>query len=653
MARRIRLRAFPTMTALLGTALACWYGLPALAAQDSISIVTPLMGPGGPVKPAEGTAAISGVVSDALSHAPIAGAVVNLRVQVPSRDAPNYRQIADSKGRFVFTKLPARNDYVLNASDRSHLDGGYGRTRLADRDAHRIALGDGQWLPDVDIVLFRLGSISGTVVDERGEPAVRVYVRAIAQVTVAGRPRLAGGPVTTTDDRGFYRLGGLGPGQYLVMVPSVRSTIQTIPARPGPPGASADQFVDDEDGVHFVVRNYPTPPPPKDGERFGYPAAFFPAAPAPERTAAIDLGPGEDRDGATITLQPVAAARVRGRVEGPAAAFEDLILRLVPAELEDLANGVEAATAVVASDGTFAFGDVPSGRYVLTGQRNTGEFTIGGQSLGSPNLPMTPGVNGFARNSNSVDVGPPGLGLMVQSSGSSRYWVRSPVEINGRNVEGLVVAANRTAIVSGRLISEDGLQAAGPTFVALETAAGDPAVGRLLSGFPQNAAPGTFSIEAVPPGQYFIRPQGSVSATSVIWDGHDYADSSITVGAEDISGITIATTSKKAGLAGRVIGATGDIVNRLRVAVFPDDPARWQNAGLNPPRIRSATVLADGRFEFTTLPAGRYYATAFDAEEVNDWRSPEVLRLLAGSASTVTLVWGSTVQQDVRIARAR
>jgi hypothetical protein len=53
-------------------------------------------------------------------------------------------------------------------------------------------------------------------------------VRAFAVTMVSGRPRLlASGAVAATDDRGFYRLERLQPGQYKVAAISVQ---QTVPA---------------------------------------------------------------------------------------------------------------------------------------------------------------------------------------------------------------------------------------------------------------------------------------------------------------------------------------------------------------------------------------------------------------------------------------
>ena len=130
------------------------------------------------------------------------------------------REFTDSRGRFVFPDLSARDDHTITASASGYFDGAFG-ARHPNQPARRtINVADEQWLSAADITLWPHGSISGTVTDESGEPLNGVLVRAVAVVRAAGRERLAAGPLTTTDDRGRYRLAMLPPGRG-VFVPSV------------------------------------------------------------------------------------------------------------------------------------------------------------------------------------------------------------------------------------------------------------------------------------------------------------------------------------------------------------------------------------------------------------------------------------------------
>src|SRR5204863_10011975 len=95
---------------------------------------------------------------------------------------------------------------------------------LATADIARIAVAQDQWVDGIRIPLWRAGSISGRVTDERGEPLVGVAVRVFSLAIVSGQQQLVAGDIATTDDLGMYRIGSLKPGKYSVAVLSVQST---------------------------------------------------------------------------------------------------------------------------------------------------------------------------------------------------------------------------------------------------------------------------------------------------------------------------------------------------------------------------------------------------------------------------------------------
>jgi hypothetical protein len=229
-------------------------------------------------------AAISGIVTDAVTRRPLAGAVVTLS-RIEGGD-PLPRMVTDARGRFVFRSLPPATNYYLQARRFGYAPTRYGWTgpgqSLAIRDILLITLTDNQWIDDINIPLWRYGSISGRVVDERGEPLVGVAVRTFSHHSVAGQRQLVAGPLATTDDRGMYRITGVSPGRHVVAVLSVQSTVLvTTPEAPqlrpvgaletGGIGAGRGAFVVgptiDVDGRHrLAVTNFATPPPPAAGQ---------------------------------------------------------------------------------------------------------------------------------------------------------------------------------------------------------------------------------------------------------------------------------------------------------------------------------------------------------------------------------------------------
>ena len=184
---------------------------------------------------AMGTGAISGVVVDATTGQPVPGAVVSLgRLDVSASVVPQPRFVTDARGRFVFSNLPPSPSYYLGARRFGYTYTRYGWSApngpLATSDIARIPIVDGQWAGDIKIPLWRLGSITGRVLDERNEPVVGAAVRAYSTRYVSGQPQLVGGAIVATDDRGVYRISDLEPGRYIVAVPSVQSTVPATTA---------------------------------------------------------------------------------------------------------------------------------------------------------------------------------------------------------------------------------------------------------------------------------------------------------------------------------------------------------------------------------------------------------------------------------------
>ena len=166
------------------------------------------------------TAIVRGVVVDEPTGDPIAGARVTLSLRaggsLPS--GTQRRQITTRHdGRFEFAALPA-GEFVLIAAPgqfrSTHRQSVFGQeSESVDRGAPSFELGSGE-VKDVRMTLSRSLALEGRVVNEYGEP--------MADLTVQARAIDSGMPssVNTTDDRGRFRLYGLGRGTYQVCAES-------------------------------------------------------------------------------------------------------------------------------------------------------------------------------------------------------------------------------------------------------------------------------------------------------------------------------------------------------------------------------------------------------------------------------------------------
>ena len=220
------------------------------------------------------------------------------------------------------------------------------RTGLADthtEDDTPIALTQGAWFADANITLLRPSSISGTVLDERGEPAIGVFVRALAEMRIAGATRFATGPLTTTDDRGMYRLDGLRPGRFVVCVRPVSSSMPAD-VRTDAISSAASSFLGELSlGAQrlTIFEHYPIAPFGPDGRQLAYPAIFSGDVTSLASAAVIDLKPGRSQSGIDVRLTPRPAVHVSGMLKGSTEEIRGVLIRLVAAGADGLGYGSE------------------------------------------------------------------------------------------------------------------------------------------------------------------------------------------------------------------------------------------------------------------------------------------------------------------------
>src|SRR5687768_11813512 len=160
------------------------------------------------------TALIVGQVVDATSGRALAAAVVSLSGPPASRGVPHQRMLTGPDGRFFFRGLRA-GAYGVMATKGGYVDGSYGRLRPLGPSL-QITLTDGGRFGEATVRMWKHASISGTVLDEAGEPQINVAVTAYRRGVHGGRPRYLPGGTARTDDRGVFRISGLVPGHWIV-----------------------------------------------------------------------------------------------------------------------------------------------------------------------------------------------------------------------------------------------------------------------------------------------------------------------------------------------------------------------------------------------------------------------------------------------------
>ena len=599
--------------------------------------------------PGQRTGMIVGQVVDATTGAPVGEAIIRLSMpkyleNLPT--TPKGRVMADGEGRFFFADLPA-GEYFVQATKDGYAPGTYGQRRAWGQSL-LLSLGEGERLSDVKVRLWKYAVIAGTVMDEAGEPVVGVVVRALIKDVVAGRTRYGNlevipelVPSATTDDRGMFRLSQLMPGTYVVLVPSTQTTLP-VAALEGPdPTLRNDLFFA---GVTEVAalgqprtqqvgdfalltsnRVLIPPPPSPSGRMAVYPTTYFPAASTAREATPIALEGGEERTDVAISLRPVPAVRLSGRLVTPdGSPTPRTTIRLVGAAMTDVITrglvtgpdyvGFETVTGMTDASGRFALLGVPPGEYVLT--------------HASPFL------------SRAIQQGQPA------------YWISQRVTVGADDVSDLIVGLRPALRVEGRIEFRSG---SGPppmmAGIMFETPFGEP--GQFAVEVTKGATPSFSTVAAG--GQYIVRPYelDGWFVQSVTLGGKDITDRAFDLQA-DTTSLVVTYTDRLSKVSGTVTDARSDVSPTAIVLAFPIDQRRWSGYGASPRTLKSALTTRSGDYTFDHLPPGDYYVIAIDPAEADDWKDPATLEALASQAARLTVVAGDAPKTlDLRLKAIR
>jgi hypothetical protein len=591
-----------------------------------------------PPQPDPSSGMIVGQVVDADSGKPVGGAIASISgLRVPAgggaMPAPPTRVITSSDGRFVFRDLP-KGSFGITASKPGYTEGAYGRRR-AGGAAQQLPLAEGERTADVVIRVWKHGSITGTVVDEAGEPLINAMVRAYRRGMTMGTRYFQIASMTVTDDRGMYRLIELQPGEYIVAVVtrhiSLPVSISTgnmqgnaivIPELMGlalaRPGASTSIQVG---GVVYSLGAGALVAAPAAGDRMSvYATTYYPAASAAAPSTAIALGSGEERSAIDFQMRPVLAARVSGSVsgpEGPVAAP----LRLVPPDAQEVNIEQEALATMADRDGQFTFPAVPPGNYSL-------------RSGARPRMPTKPGA---------AD------GIM---------WTDTPVTVGRDDIVGLNIVFQSGLRISGQFEFEGSLERPSAERLQAVPVVIEPASPGAVAVVPSPAArpdgSGRFISVGLVPGKYFVRIAGSPVGwrfKTATHEGRDVADLPLDLRSD--ANVVITFTDRWTSVRGTVSSPQGARDAEAIVLLFPTDAQQWSHYGTTVRRLKSAVVNKTGEYGLTSVPEGEYYLVAIPDKDSAGWQDPKVLEALARVATRITVGDGEARTQDLRTQEVR
>lgn len=631
-----------------------------------------------PAPPQVGTALILGQVVDAGTGEPLADAVVSpgrsgSPPTAPGAPAVNVFQsvITGVDGRFVFRSLPA-GSYPVRATVPGYVPGTAGQGRPGGPD-RLIGVADGQRLGDVTIRLWKYGSITGSVVDEVGDPATDLTVRAFRRLTVDGRPQLVSTSSQTarTDDRGRYRFSRLAPGDYVVVVPLTQSTLptstydsllQAVIADPVKPpewaydlllsgGMQALQGSPARVGDVMWSTSYTaTPPPSERGRSTSYRTTYYPSATSLTLASVIAVRSGEERSGIDLQLSLVPTVRVSGTVQGPAGPMANLAVRLQPAIADPTAAGsdVDGATAITRADGAFTFINIPTGQYVVKVLRNSPSETVmrvirGEIGAASPTAPATPPTSA--------------------APAMPTLFAEQPLTIGDSDVTGVSIMMREAPKVSGRVEFElknpatlSQMQAG--LGVMLMPLGGPPAAITLIATDPAMVdADGRFKTVGYAPDRYSIifgrGGRGGASIKSITANGRDVTNAALELRDADVNDVVIKVSDRFASVTGSVHGPDASPAMTATVIAFPADYRGLLSSGLMSGRVQTVAATRTGSYAIGVLMPGDYLIAAIDDADVSDNQDAAFFDALARGATRMTVGDAEKKSQDLVLVKVK
>jgi hypothetical protein len=564
-----------------------------------------------------GTAIVRGTVVDDATGRPVEGVRVT-RWQVTSGNIQT-EVVTDRAGRFLYTHVPA-GDFRLVAEMAGYSTGSYGRRR-PDGPDWPLSVTEGARLTGIVLRLFGTGILNGTVRDEFGDPVPTVSLFALRVVPEAfGSPSFEFPRSGRTDGRGRFSLS-VPAGQYAIVVPPSnlftaeasheiargRATILAADLRLVPPASA---------------RATPMPYVSPAGTGRGYSLSTYPADAFGDRPVFAVAESGQTTAGLDISLRATPLTTISGSVLGPDGPVAGAGVRLVPELVWRFASGggtgFDGGATTTGADGRFTVAAVPAGRYDLlitqTPQR------VQAPAVTSASIETPTGAIGMATSATSESTLAHGPTL----------WVRTPIEVGGDPLVGLVLTAQRGARMTGRVEFEG--VATLPEFVTSgRLSVWLQSFGNTPAGMPIHRVErdGTFMTAEYRPGTYTVAMSGVPGwvVSSVRSGTRDLQATPFEISRDDLTGVVVTLTNRLATLTGVVRTASGEPDADASVVVW--SPKASYRQGRLWPAIQQTRARPDGSFLLERLLPGEYLVAAVDDAALGRMNADVFARLVA------------------------
>ena len=290
---------------------------------------------------------LEGTVVNGLTKEPVRKAQVTLELAEGDRNT-GLISTTDDVGRFRFANVAAGR-YRLTARKSGFLDGYYG-VKSPEDDGSLLRISEGDHPPDLKLLLFPAGIISGQVLDADGDPVPDYVVGLLRKPSKQAsnqNAQFSGFEATLADKNGQYRIDGIAPGTYYLRAGVSDSRM-------------ANYTPVDSEGKPTRVQNL---------------ATFYPSALSLADAQSVTVEIGQEQSGIDIHVQRGRLFAVKGKISG----VTDPISRYALSALPENLGGEQIERAKIQPNGDFVFTALPPGKYQieLFGPGTSGQVLIG------------------------------------------------------------------------------------------------------------------------------------------------------------------------------------------------------------------------------------------------------------------------------------
>lgn len=654
--------------------------------------------------PPKAIALVTGQVIDGSTSEPVGEAIVTLtpggsagRGGLPTAMTPEVQQamqaalsaaggrgpsadrrvMTGSDGRFVFHSLPP-GQYTLTVSASGYtsslavtvtpgipgLVGGVS----SSASPTTFQLKEGEFATNFRLRLWKHAVVAGVVLDDAAEPAVGITVQVARRVMAAGRARFIPTSSARTDDRGMFRIAGLTPGDYIVVVPQAQLSLPAsimsglmdgMTSGLGIAGIAVAMMdvmssgINPQDamtggvriGDYMVSSSGAVPLLSPDGRLLAYQTQFHAGVAAPAQATVLTLRSGDQKTDLNFQLRLIPTSRITGVAMGPDGPVANLGIHLVvPGDGTVSDSEFDVATAITKADGTFAFFGVPPGQFLLKAEKQP-----------RPAIP----AEALAQNPMAASLLGPG-GIPAQND---LLFIATPVNADG-DIDNLVLQLRRGFTVSGRFEFNSVAGRQQPARISGSAVTLVPMDGRMpnilsmmsdLTGSEQTAPQGEFRTRANIPGRYFLIVNGIAGwqMKSATIGGRDVLDSPLEIKDADVTGVVITLTDRVAAVTGVVRAADETDLSETAVFVFPWDFRTWVANGMNPRRGLTGRVQRSGQYAVPNVPPGDYFIVAVDRATAGELQDPAYVEALSRVATRISVATDNVTQALNKVTVSR